>query len=193
MVTVIQLPPQPAIKQLTAIRHSKKLEEHLLAFLNSNNKSGFANEECISIIAEEELYTISDVRDLLECDDALVLIAKVAIDNDMSVEKFSNYAKHLRSVTDKRICLGHCRELLARALGYKSTPAMMVRNQATKKNIDFIKKNEKASPDLCRNIKIGNKNRKNEFRCNTKIKNRRDPNSFKLKDIIGNLNLESMK
>lgn len=184
MVTVVHLPPQQAPKQLTAHRHSTNLEEHFLAFLNQNNQRGFVGETDEDA-QEIKTYQASDISVLLECDEALAIIAQVAIDQEMTVEKFKNFAKYLRTFTSRAMGLGHCRELLARVLGYKSVAGMLGLNKAMKKDmVDLIKVAETASPMLRRNVGIANRQKRRAFMERTPIVNLRDPSSFRLKDIV---------
>lgn len=186
MVTVIHLPPQEAPKQLTVHRHSANLEEHLLAFLNNNNRSGFATEE--GEIEEEMCNTVThdQVRALLKSESNLAIIAEVALTETMSVEKYKLYARALADASGKSLGLGKALHLLARVMGYKSQAGMLGLNKVSKRQWEHLLiplPEYSSDPQLHGNIKRGNKSIKKRFEHQAMLKNRRDPNTIRLKDL----------
>lgn len=182
MVTVLHLPPQEAPKQLTAYRHNTKLEEHLLAFLNANNKNGFAEElEEGQEPTPVEPISIETIREM-SSDAVVSVILQIAISEHISIRRIKEMGRLIVTESGKKAKYHKTIHLIARMLGYRSYEGMIFLNGYVKpKPIEYPK--GKSSTDLRRNIHKGNKSliRQSE---SLKIKNRRDPSSFRIKDFI---------
>lgn len=105
---VITLPPGPDPKKETASYSPDNLKEHLLAFLNHNNATGFEKEMEASL------------------DDPTVanLLLKISNQAGMSKKEFKEAARALKSLAGRKsLKYGHCVELLARLYGYRTLAA----------------------------------------------------------------------
>jgi hypothetical protein len=100
MVTIIQLPPQPNPKLISAYHRPENLEEHLTAFLATNNAQGF-----------EPLSdgTVAPLADLLW---------DIGQKFGLYKSSLSDYARMVRRVTRGRIRYQMAIELISRLYGY---------------------------------------------------------------------------
>jgi hypothetical protein len=101
-VIVYTVPPQEAPRQVTAYVRPENLYEHLLAFLNFNNPSGFPPVE----LAELDKNTIGGIL--------LALTDK----NELSKKSLSAYAKKIKVVSCGALSHSNALELLAILFGY---------------------------------------------------------------------------
>lgn len=185
MVTVYHLPPQKAPKQLTAYRPNTKLEEHLLAFLNHNNQSGFADEDGGGATEVEHEIKIDAVRSLLRSTETMAIIAQVALSDKLLLDDFQKYASQLAKTTGKSTGLMKCYHILARVMGYKSYTGLLYLNNAAKSHRTFIQPPcaYQDNPRLYKAIRNQNREAKRKQKQTAMIKNRRDPSTIRLKDF----------
>lgn len=101
------LPYIPPPTSLTAKHAPQCLEEHLLAFLAANNRSGFDAEA--STVAESEF---------------MVRLQELRGRESMSEENFKRFAWKLKKLTTGAVKHGHVLEVCARALGYNTYAAL---------------------------------------------------------------------
>ncbi|MFT7773339.1 glyoxalase superfamily protein [Roseateles sp.] len=97
------LPAGPTPRILTANAPSRTLHDHFLAFLASNNESGFDE----SAVAQLPGGSIGD------------LMLLVAQRESLSVRSFKDEAKKLRKASGGALRHVQCLELLSRLFGYK--------------------------------------------------------------------------
>ena len=125
MVQVTVLPPQETPKQPTAHRRPKDLEEHLMAFLNANNKEGYVADQKITPI------TLMAVPEIMALEDATLADLLVLL-NEHEYVTHTDYKLFVRKMQDSvnrgtgRKTLKFCRalQMLARLFGYKTHQAL---------------------------------------------------------------------
>jgi len=112
MTNIIELPPQKPPKQLSARSTSRNLHEHFLAFLNSNNPTGFSDEE---LSAEE--FSADEIA-LIEGDTIVELLAIVSQYDTVSERTFKRLATRLKKTSAGAIKHSRALEIVSRVFGY---------------------------------------------------------------------------
>lgn len=125
MVDVKSLPPQKAPKQITARFASLSLHQNFLAFLNSNNRSGFLTEE----IAALDTVTV------------LEFLTIVFQHESVPQWKFKTMAKRLKKTSNRVIRHTVALEIVSRLFGYE--------------NWEQVSRLNKNSPTLIQNKRSG--------------------------------------
>lgn len=122
MVDVQVVASQPDPKQFTAVQMSGKMQEHLLGFLNTNNKKGFIQDDLgrdvailpvsIKLIEALDINTIGELM--------MILATKQYVEH----KQFKAFATKLKEVAwlsvGKDFRLGHAYHILSRMFGYPS-------------------------------------------------------------------------
>lgn len=95
MATLIVLPPGPEPQRETARYTPKNLKEQLMAFLNSNNRRGFAEEEEPEYVPPDLEYA-PDARAIVE------ILFDLAAYRYITVEYLRKFARELKKSSGKR-------------------------------------------------------------------------------------------
>lgn len=104
VMDIVVLPPEAEPKQLTAKVVLHRLGDHLQAFLAHNNMHGY----------------LKDPEYVLRDDRVADILLDVASRESVHYKTLKEIARKLKLLSDKSMKHGHCLELLARALGYKT-------------------------------------------------------------------------
>lgn len=95
MTEVIVLPPGPEPKKKTAYYQPKNLQEQLMAFLNYNNKKGFAGDP-------EYKYEPPDFEYPEGARSLITIFLEIADKRTLTVEEFRIYGHEIKKSSGKR-------------------------------------------------------------------------------------------